>query len=694
MGEIRISVGQEKFKEDRVTLEKNKTLVNLQSKISADPLVGAILDEKIQIELRADLSATGQANASLSNKLVGTVLDGKIQIESLIGQGGMSVVYKGRHLVLDRPVAVKVLLPNLGFNEKAVMRLQQEAKSAYSLSHKNLASVHDVSITSDGLPYLVMDFAGGETLSEMLKNGPLEPMKAIEIFSQLCAGLSAAHSQKVIHRDIKPSNIMVEHLANGDELVKIVDFGIAKKVTENADEIQKLTQTGEVFGTPLYMSPEQCRGDKLDQRSDIYSLGCVLYEALTGAPPFKGESAIATIFLHLGQETPTPNKDINLPPALVNVLHRCLDKNSKDRYQSMDELYSDLQAIKEGGKTAKRYVKKRHPNNRIKIVIGAALFSVVMMLLVQYNTFQNSENGYGTIAGCNEKIVHNPKDDYAYFARARLNMAQHDYTKALADFTDCIKVTSRPEDVYAERARAYIQMSRNKEAIADCNRALASKPNNMLALSNRSIAYKSLNNCALSLADANAYLNCNPNDDVVLCLRAYDLITLGRYEEAVTDCTQAIKIDASKSEAYAQRAEAYDFLHNSKKAIVDATEAIQLNRDPYAYAARGWALIQKGQYDQALSDLDTALQLQPKQPLALTVKARAMLAMGKTDLARLLCNEVLASHRTFPLALITRAEIYKSLGKKDLAQQDLQTLQLLKSGPAIQTDLKQNPPSP
>ena len=163
--------------------------------------------EKFKIDdptIVQEITGPEQPFENRTDKLVGTILDHKIQIESLIGQGGMSVVYRGTHLVLNRAVAVKIILPGLGFNDKAVLRLQQEAKAAFSLSHKNLASVHDVSLTSDGLPYLVMDFAPGETLSEVLKRGPLEPAVAIEIFSQITAGLAAAHAQGVIHRDIKP----------------------------------------------------------------------------------------------------------------------------------------------------------------------------------------------------------------------------------------------------------------------------------------------------------------------------------------------------------------------------------------------------------------------------------------------------------------------------------------------------------
>ena len=293
-----------------------------------------------------------ESNEPLDYKLVGTLLDDKIRIDSVIGQGGMGVVYKGTHLVLNRPVAVKVIVPGAGFNEKAVMRLQQEAKAAFSLSHKNLASVHDISQTGNGLSYLVMDFADGQMLSDLLKRGPFDATQVVEIFSQVAEGLKEAHSQGVIHRDIKPSNIMVETLPTGTYQVKIIDFGIAKKVTENADEIQKLTQTGEVFGTPLYMSPEQCRGMTLDARSDIYSLGCVLYESLTGVPPFKGESAVATILQHLDKKVPTPDKQYNIPAPLMTVINKCLEKDNKDRYQTMDDLLNDLAVIKDGGITA------------------------------------------------------------------------------------------------------------------------------------------------------------------------------------------------------------------------------------------------------------------------------------------------------------------------------------------------------
>ena len=177
--------------------------------------------------------------------------------------------------------------------------------------------------------------AGGGTLAEIIDTGPMPAYRAVEIFRQVSAGLDAAHGQRVIHRDIKPGNIMVESFGEGMDRVKIVDFGIAKKVTENASEIQKLTQTGEVFGTPLYMSPEQCRGDKLDERSDIYSLGCVMFETLTAVPPFKGESAIATIMMHLTKEPPLPDKALAIPDDLVELVLRW-SRKKKRRAFSVD----------------------------------------------------------------------------------------------------------------------------------------------------------------------------------------------------------------------------------------------------------------------------------------------------------------------------------------------------------------------
>ncbi len=276
--------------------------------------------------------------------LVGTVFAEKYEILSVIGSGGMSVIYKARHKYMERLCAVKLLHPFLLSDDSLFQRFQYEAKAASTLSHVNVVAMHDFGITGDGRAYLVMDFLDGEDLSTVLdRDVYLTEAQARPIFRQILAGLAHAHFKGVIHRDLKPSNIFLIPQA-GTLLVKLVDFGIAKINTpENVN--QALTRTGEVFGSPLYMSPEQCAGKSLDARSDIYSLGCLMYETLSGLRPLVGESALETMHMHLKEMPLTlsqaaPKADIS--PVLEEAVMRCLCKRALDRFQSVADLYQEI----------------------------------------------------------------------------------------------------------------------------------------------------------------------------------------------------------------------------------------------------------------------------------------------------------------------------------------------------------------
>ncbi len=267
-------------------------------------------------------------------------------ITERLGEGGMSVVYKARHLDLNRFVAIKVLLPHLTTNTKNLQRFKQEAVTASALSHPNLIRVENFGVTPEGRTFIIMDFVDGMSLADVIaKEGKLDPVRAVFIFVQAANALQHAHERNVIHRDLKPSNIMLINNGEEGEAVKIVDFGIAKLVLDDEDQMQHLTQTGEVFGSPLYMSPEQCRGEKLDMRSDIYSMGVLMYEALTGHPPVRGANAFETMQKQLN-ENPEPIVDHKAPDSLLKrlnaVVMRALEKDSAARYQSMEELEKDL----------------------------------------------------------------------------------------------------------------------------------------------------------------------------------------------------------------------------------------------------------------------------------------------------------------------------------------------------------------
>lgn len=272
-----------------------------------------------------------------------------------VGAGGMSRVFKAEDTKDGKLVAVKVLHPHLlheGHSKRSTKRFEQEFKATMALGHDNIVRVHDYGFTSDGIPVMVMEYLDGHSLEQLLRaDSRLRLSQFLTTFYQTCAALHHAHSRGVIHRDVKPSNIMMVKNEQNVKIVKLLDFGIAKVLREEDDDDdsnQKLTNTGDVFGSPYYMSPEQCKGETLDARSDIYSLGCVMYQSLMGKRPFEGENAYKTIYMHVNVK-PTPfadlRVDISLPPALESVVMKCLEKQPSKRYQTVMELSLELQRL-------------------------------------------------------------------------------------------------------------------------------------------------------------------------------------------------------------------------------------------------------------------------------------------------------------------------------------------------------------
>jgi serine/threonine protein kinase/tetratricopeptide (TPR) repeat protein len=296
---------------------------------------------------------------------LGRVIDGKYEMTDLLGGGGAGLVYKATHVLMKKTVAVKVLFPHLCMKQEIVKRFQQEAESSSRLDHPNIVSVHDFGITSTGQPYLVMDYVKGRPLDEVLeKRGSLPISRAVDIMQQACDALAHAHSRNVVHRDLKPSNMMLTKGDNGEDLVKVVDFGLAKAFDREGQPLEKLTQTGEVFGSPAYMSPEQCKGLKVDYRTDIYAMGCILFEVLSGRMAFTAETAVETLVKQMNEAPPPlsiPSADPQVVSRLEEVTLRALAKDPNRRYQSMTELKDNItQAMKStiiGGATSGLKVK-------------------------------------------------------------------------------------------------------------------------------------------------------------------------------------------------------------------------------------------------------------------------------------------------------------------------------------------------
>lgn len=305
----------------------------------------------IHVPFKKDAFQKGQKNVGFRVRkprdkrdlLVGVLLKDRYYVLSVLGKGGMSLVYKAKDLTNNKIVAVKALRTQGLGDETIVKRFKQEAEVLHRLNHPRIVSVYDYGTSRIGQPYFVMDYLVGVSLSQVLrKQGALPLERFQDIFVQIAAAVAHAHKHKAIHRDLKPGNIMLVRMHDTADYVKIVDFGIAKL----AEDASKLTRLGEVWGSPIYMSPEQGMGTKIDTRTDIYSLGIVMYEALTGEVPFLGKNYVETMTKQM-TEAPAPFSEIapgiNIPASLEMIVFKALQKSPDDRFQTMTELKTELE---------------------------------------------------------------------------------------------------------------------------------------------------------------------------------------------------------------------------------------------------------------------------------------------------------------------------------------------------------------
>ncbi len=329
--------------------------------------------------------------------LLGKTMGGRWEVLEFLGEGSMSVVYKAQDHETNEPVVLKILHHHLVANAKSLKRFEQRAKATVDLHHDRISKVLDIHLSPDGQVFLVVEPLKGESLEDLLaKTGHLSVDHAVEIFSQACEALEYAHGEDVLHRDLKPSNIVLLETSSITDEVKLVDFGIARLLTEEGDDIKSsgyITRTREVFGSPMYMSPEQCMGKKLDARSDIYSIGCVMYETLTGKPPFVGKNVLETAYKHMNESPKPMTTDTSSGRSLARleaVIFKCLAKDPNERYQLVTQLYQDLQMLLKANDTTwvnnayalKKIAKaKKRENRKFVMSFEVGVFSGAAVLL-------------------------------------------------------------------------------------------------------------------------------------------------------------------------------------------------------------------------------------------------------------------------------------------------------------------------
>ncbi|MGC4068072.1 MAG: protein kinase [Polyangiaceae bacterium] len=294
----------------------------------------------------------GNITGPRDDPFVGQTLPGGYHIVDLISVGGMGRVYRAEQSVLGRTVAVKIIHPHLLSDENSALRFLTEARASSQLNHPNSIAVYDFGRTSQGQPYLVMEFLRGKDLARLLSEDGLLPIpRAVQILIQVLSALSDAHDLGIVHRDLKPENVMIESLRRGGDHVKVLDFGLAKLKADTVAP-RNVTSPGIVCGTPDYMAPEQGQGDPIDGRSDLYAVGVILFQLLTGRLPFEADNPTQIVMMHLTVPPPDPRElapHRNIPDALVQVVFRAMEKRASRRFQDAME-FSD--ALRESLKAA------------------------------------------------------------------------------------------------------------------------------------------------------------------------------------------------------------------------------------------------------------------------------------------------------------------------------------------------------
>ncbi|MCS6884371.1 MAG: serine/threonine-protein kinase [Acidobacteriota bacterium] len=286
----------------------------------------------------------GYGDSGDSSEFIGKVIKNKYKIVSLIARGGASNVFRCLRVLIGDQVALKMMFPESVSDPIKMKRFHLEVSTTASIKHPSIVTVHDFDYTEEGLPFIVTELLRGMTLyGEMKRLGRLPIKRAVRIIGPICSAINVAHARGIVHRDLKPSNIVLHLMDDQSEVVKLIDFGIAKQHAAELDPSQSLTEPGLVFGTPAYMSPEHCLGDPLDARSDIYSLGVLLFEMMTGVLPFQADNPTRMMLKHI-KDPPPPMRDIcpDIPEEIDRIVLRALAKSPDKRFSSAIELADTL----------------------------------------------------------------------------------------------------------------------------------------------------------------------------------------------------------------------------------------------------------------------------------------------------------------------------------------------------------------
>jgi serine/threonine protein kinase/tetratricopeptide (TPR) repeat protein len=580
----------------------------------------------------------------------GDVVDNKFEILAELGSGGIGTVYEAKHLLLGKSVAIKILQPHGLLSEKTHKRFSREALLTSELSHPNIVAVREFGIDSQNRPYLVMEYLQGISLDKLIGSGiTSNSLIYLRFASQIAQGMAHAHEQNIVHRDLKASNVIVSGSSPKDYVARIVDFGIARMTT---DEESSLTKTGEIVGTPNYMSPEQATGRQADERSDIYSFGCLLYEMCEGRPPFSGDSMMAVISQHIHSTAPRGTIASDIWP----LIERCMAKKPEDRYQDFAEIVDDI-ALIESGKQLRRSRLVPGVWRKQVLATGVALLalgSVGLFVVINRDTLQTivsrlfpaegtpedqlriaaslGQHGNYTkaLAICEHLLERDPKLYEALVLAGLILSHDKAYEKATSYFDRALSINSSLTEAYIGRGENRLRMGDFEGAVSDFTESLQLKPQAGVYC-DRGIALQRLGEHSHAIMDFTQALALRPGNAAVLINRGLSRSAVKDYIPAMEDFQSAIKIHPRNLAAYLSRCSVYLILNKLDGAMADANKAIAINSSsPIAYNNRGYVYYRKGRNQEALEDLNKALQLAPTYDEAYASRGDVYSSMGSS----------------------------------------------------------------
>ncbi len=572
---------------------------------------------------------------------VGTLVDGRYEVLAHIGSGGMGEVYK----VLDRNTqklfALKMISPQVAEKKILAKRLEHEAQAARTLVHGNIVSVYDVGASTDGAPYLIMDYVEGDSLDMLLKAESILPQsRALPIFMQIAEALVHAQQKQIVHRDLKPSNVLMTKTAEGNDMVKIVDFGIAKISDQDGADKTKLTQTGELLGTPLYMSPEQCTGDEIDARSDIYSFGCIMYEVLSGKSPFAAENSVKVILRHLNEDPPALPNNIGVSADMKEVIGRCLEKHRDNRYKNAVDLHIDLERLCDGRpiRPHERKHKKREERKKFsKLAIAAGIGIVVLVPVVfvanmmtprpapeaQPNFHRPEKYLNKTLTQWTDEIEKSPDDPDLYKNRGQLHAMRDERTNAIDDFSQAIALKPDFLEALSHRTFEYMITAQYDKAFQDANKLIALVPNSAEGYAKRGMIYESCEMFAPALADYQRAIAIEPNEAYYYYGAAMNLMRLAKYDEVERMLKRAIQLGDQNGTFGANLGLCY----TAQQKYDEARE--YLSFDPANEEIRGVEWAQAAYYFLCLGQMDEAMKALAQLKARETFPARSHRVAGE-----------------------------------------------------------------